>query len=99
MFGIRIGCEQRQRCQVVAGYPGGALGVEHIRPVAHPQRKALTLDKSDVQYGVPENRLTLVHTQFENGLEQWFDETQLTLKITDWKILVRQQLRLGTSAL
>src|SRR5439155_14982905 len=43
VLGIWIGRDQRQRGEVVAGDPGGALRVQHVRPVAQPQREPVVV--------------------------------------------------------
>ena len=43
MLGVRIGGDQRERGEVVAGDPGGAVGVEHVGPVAQPQHEPVAV--------------------------------------------------------
>ena len=38
VLGVRVGGDQRERGEVVAGDPGGGLGVQHVGAVAQPQR-------------------------------------------------------------
>src|SRR5205823_4022121 len=74
VFGNRIGRDQRQRGAVVAGDPGGALRVQHVRLVAQPQHEPFTLHEGDAQHGVLGELPTAVRTEFENGLERQLAE-------------------------
>src|SRR5712664_3550593 len=77
VLGIWIGRHQQQRGEVVAGDPGDALRVQHVRLVAQPQHKPLTLDEGGAHSGVLGEFPTATRTQFENGLERWLVEAQL----------------------
>ena len=52
VLGVRVRDDLRERGEVVAGDPGGALGVQHVRPVPQPQRTAdrPAAGKADVQH-------------------------------------------------
>ena len=39
MLGVRIGGDQLQRGEVIAGDPGCAVRIEHVGPVPQPQRE------------------------------------------------------------
>ena len=41
VLGIRIGGDQRERGEVIAGDPGGVVGVERVGPVAQPQHESV----------------------------------------------------------
>ena len=53
MLGIKIGGDQLQRRQVIAGDPRCAVRIEHICPIPQPQHKlAIAARNADPQDGV-----------------------------------------------
>jgi hypothetical protein len=90
-LGIRIGRDQRECGQVVPGDPAGTAGVEHVRPVSHPQHEPVVLGGDrHPQHGA------LVqfpaHTaRIDNGLEQRPNQTQLVFQIIHREVPVEQQ--------
>src|SRR5262249_61037019 len=89
VLGIWFGRDQRQRREVVAGDPGGALGVQHVRFVTQPQPETVTLHEVDAQYGwVAE--FPAAGIQCEHGLEQRLGEARLTSEIVVWGIPMRK---------
>ena len=54
VLGIRVGGDQRQGGEVVAGDPGGAVRVEHVGPVPQPQHsRPSCCDEPDPQHACP----------------------------------------------
>ena len=92
VLGIRIGGDQRERGEVVAGDPGGAVGVEHVGPVPQPQPAAVP-GGSHPQHGVL-GELAAGAGRIEDGLEQRPGQAQLASETVDREVLVRQELRL-----
>src|SRR5262245_35744023 len=86
---IRIGRDQRQRGEVVAGDPGGALCVQHVRLVTQPEPETVTLHEVDAQYGRV-GELSGAPIQCEHGLEPRLREAQLTSEVVGWGIPVRE---------
>ena len=89
--GIWIGGDQRERGEVIAGDPGGALRVEHVGPVPQPQHDPVTFHESEPQDGVRGELAVSVGHRIEHGLEQWLGQAQLTPQILDRKVRMRQQ--------
>jgi hypothetical protein len=95
VLGVRVGGEQGQRGEVVAGDPGGAAGVEHVGPVAQPQPQPAALPGGSHPQHVVLGELAPVVARVEDGLEQRPGQAQLAPETVDRDVLVRQQLRLG----
>ena len=77
MLGVRVGGHQRQRGEVVAGDPGGGVGVEHVGPVPQPQPEpAVAPAESDRQHGVL-GEVAAVAGRVEHGLERRPGQAQL----------------------
>src|SRR5439155_18491326 len=51
VLGIRVGGGPRERCDVIAGDPHGALRVQHVRSVAQPDYDAVPFRDADPEDG------------------------------------------------
>ena len=91
VLGVRVGGDQRERGEVVAGDPGGGRRVEHVGPVAQPQdRSAVAVDDPDLQ-----RCFVGVAARAEDGVERRPGQAQLAPQVVDGKVGVRPQLGLG----
>src|SRR5439155_6279800 len=70
VLGIWIGRDQRQRGEVVAGDPGGAVRVKHVNPVPESQHEPVMFPDADPQYGFLGELAAVVARCVEHGLEQ-----------------------------
>ena len=78
MLGVRVGGDQRERGEVVAGDPGGGVGVEHVGPVAQPQHAPAVraARRPTQQHGVL-GEVAAVAGRVEHGLERAAGQAQL----------------------
>jgi hypothetical protein len=73
---------------VVAGDPGGGVGVEHVGPVSQPQHElAAVRPDPHPKHGV-EGQRALVADRIEHDLEGRPGQAELTPEIADREILV-----------
>jgi hypothetical protein len=91
VLGIRIGGDQPERGEVIAGDPGGAVSVEHVGSVPQTQPEPVMLHDAHRQNDVLGERAARVGRPIEHGLEQRRGQTQLTPEIIDRSVLMRQQ--------
>ena len=96
MFGSWIVGDQRERGEVIAGDPGGAVCVEHVRSVPQPQHEFVMFQEADPQHDFISRLAAVVRRHFEHGLEQRRGQAQLTPEIINRKVAVRQQVQLGS---
>ena len=94
VLGIRIGGDQSERSDVITGDPGRALRVEHVCSVPHHELVAVRCDPGP-QHGPVRERAATVASRVEYGLERRLGEAQFAPEITDRKVPVRPQPRLG----
>src|SRR5439155_13387724 len=80
VLGIWIGRDQRQRGEVVAGDPGGAVRVKHVNPVPESQHEPVMFPDADPQYGFLGELAAVVARCVEHGLEQRLGQARSALR-------------------
>ena len=95
VLGLRVGGDQRQRGEVIAGDPGRRVRVERLGPVPQPQREpAPVRPDAHPQHGARRQR-ALAAQRVKHRLEGRPGQAELARQIADREVLVSQQLPLG----
>jgi hypothetical protein len=93
--GLRVGDDQRQGGEVIAGDPGRRVRVEYVGPVPQPQREpAAVRPDAHPQHGARRQR-ALAAQRVKHRLEGRPGQAELARQVADREVLVRQQLPLG----
>ena len=106
MLGIRIGGDQLQRREVIAGDPGCAVRIQHLSPIPQSQREPAVVPRDAHPQHSVVGKLAVVAVlvrpvvikpgriepgRIKHGLEGRSSEAQIAPQIIHREITVRQQ--------